>query len=54
MQILKAASKITKEAVIAAVSDIRKDLDIAGFKAVDYAIVPKKHFKRFIFKCTLK
>ncbi|SHE64219.1 TRM11 family SAM-dependent methyltransferase [Caloramator proteoclasticus] len=54
MHILKSAARITKEAVIAAVSDIRKELDEAGFKVVDYAVVPKKHFKRFIFKCILK
>ncbi|MCX7695293.1 MAG: methyltransferase domain-containing protein [Caloramator sp.] len=54
MHILKAASTIAKEAVIAAVSDIRKELEDAGFKTEDYAIVPKKHFKRYIFKCTLK
>jgi tRNA G10 N-methylase Trm11 len=54
MHILKSAARITKEAVIAAVSDIRKELEEAGFRAVDYAVVPKKHFKRFIFKCILK
>ncbi|WP_051350679.1 TRM11 family methyltransferase [Caloramator sp. ALD01] len=54
MHILKSAARITKEAVIAAVSDIKKELDEAGFKVVDYAVVPKKHFKRFIFKCILK
>lgn len=54
MHILKSATNITKEAVIAAVSDIREDLEEVGFKTVDYAVVPKKHFKRYIFKCVLK
>lgn len=53
MHILNSATKITKEAVIAAVDDIREDLEKVGFTTVDYAIVPKKHFKRYIFKCKL-
>lgn len=54
MHILKSATKITKEAVIAAVSDISEDLKSVGFIVQDYAVVPKGHFKRYIFKCILE